>query len=176
MIMESLNNGRKKSVSDRSVEDPSAMSTVLRHALVGFELGEVEKTPVAVAERIKGYFEQCEIDGVLPTVIGLANYFCINKTTLWKWKHGEGCNKEIMGLVQIAHQVIEETMLNAANQGQVFAPMAMFYLKCSHNYNDQPKIEVESKQTVVNEITMKDVLELADTNKKDISYVEAEDE
>lgn len=151
---------------------PSQMSVTLNHATKGLMLGPVERKPEAIRQRMAEYFQNCEADGILPTTVGMANYFGIAKRTLEYWKSGSHCTKEITDVVRLGFQIVEEVWANSASQGQVFAPFAMFMLKCAHNYNDQPKPEEEPKETVISETSMEEVLQLAESNVKDATILE----
>lgn len=117
-------------------------------------------------ERIERFFKTCADSGVRPGYEGLSASLCVNRSTFWRWKRGEGCNAEWSEVCQRAASIIDIYLEQAVLQGKISPPSGIFLMKNWLGYKDLRSVEDMTPRIKSNSVLTADQLpSLSDLNK-----------
>lgn len=102
------------------------------------------KDPEDVRQRISDYFTACGHTGRFPSIQGLASYgFGISRQALNQWRlRKENAGSETARLIDIAADMIADTLTNQSLHNNANPVMSLFQLKNNHSFAD--RVEVQS--------------------------------
>ena len=120
----------------------TAVATIKNTARVKVDF----KDPEDVKQRITDYFTACAHTGRFPSIQGLASYgFGISRQALNQWRlRKENAYTESARLIDIASDMIADTLTNQSLHNNANAIMSLFQLKNNHSFAD--RVEVQSVQ------------------------------
>ena len=101
-------------------------------------------TDQEVGERIDQYFEYCANHGIRPGVESLALALHCDRTTIYKWRKGQGCSQERQRTINNAMQYIFSFLEMLGLTGQVNPATFIWMTKQWMNYKDSISIEENS--------------------------------
>ena len=94
-----------------------------------------------VEKRIEQYFELCRNTSIRPGVESLAAALHCDRSTIWRWEHGEGCTQRRSEAIRDAKSMISAFIEQASLQGALNPVTSIFLLKNWAGYRDQINIE-----------------------------------
>lgn len=92
--------------------------------------------PEQVANRIGEYFDFCEQNDRKPSMLGIANWIGVDRTTLTSWKRGEYRTTTHSPLIEKAVMVLEELWTDYMQNGLVNPVSGIFLGKVMFGYKD----------------------------------------
>ena len=109
----------------------------LRMARAAADLDPIDiSNPKQVAERIDMYFDFCQENDRKPSMLGIANWLGIDRTTLNSWKRGEYRTATHSPIVEKAVMVLEELWTDYMQNGLVNPVSGIFLGKVMFGYKD----------------------------------------
>ena len=112
------------------------------------ELGArgVPRDEAELSERIKAYFQWCEVSGNLPGIEALSLALGISRITFWRWCNGKTeQSPEWRRICENAKQYIVTALETAAARGEINPVYAIFLLK-NYGYSDREDFETKAGQ------------------------------
>ena len=91
--------------------------------------------------RIDAYFKFCEEFSMLPDIEGLALAVGVHRTTVFRWKNGQGCSQLWQNQVVMAYQLIDAAIAEAGNSGTISPVWAIWKQKNISGYRDTGSLE-----------------------------------
>lgn len=117
--------------------EPGDNARYLRMARVSMSLPPIDiSDPKQVEQRMNEYFDFCESNDRKPSMIGLANWIGIDKTTLSSWKRGEYRNETHSPLIIKAVEMLEELWMDYMQNGKINPASGIFIAKNLFQYKD----------------------------------------
>lgn len=92
--------------------------------------------PEQVSNRIGMYFDFCEQNDRKPSMLGIANWIGVDRTTLTSWKRGEYRTTTHSPLIEKAVMVLEELWTDYMQNGLVNPVSGIFLGKVMFGYKD----------------------------------------
>jgi hypothetical protein len=109
----------------------------LRMARAAVDLPPIDiADPEQVSNRIGMYFDFCEQNDRKPSMLGIANWLGIDRTTLASWKRGEYRGTTHSHLIEKAVMVLEELWTDYMQNGLVNPVSGIFLGKVMFGYKD----------------------------------------
>ena len=109
----------------------------LRMARAAVDLPPIDiSDPTQVANRIGEYFDFCEQNDRKPSMLGIANWLGVDRTTLTSWKRGEYRTTTHSPLIEKAVMVLEELWTDYMQNGLVNPVSGIFLGKVMFGYKD----------------------------------------
>ena len=116
---------------------PGDNARFLRNALIGYSLPPIDiSDPAQVEQRIKDYFLHCVEKDRKPSVVGMANWLGIDRTTLNSWDRGEYRGATHSHIVKKAMTILEELYVDYMMNGKVNPGSGCFIGKNHFGYRD----------------------------------------
>jgi hypothetical protein len=116
---------------------PGDNARFLRNALIGYSLPPIDiSDPTQVEQRIKDYFLHCVEKDRKPSVVGMANWLGIDRTTLNSWDRGEYRGATHSHIVKKAMTILEELYVDYMMNGKVNPGSGCFIGKNHFGYRD----------------------------------------
>lgn len=116
---------------------PGDNARFLRNALIGYSLPPIDiSDPAQVEQRIKDYFLHCVEKDRKPSVVGMANWLGIDRTTLNSWDRGEYRGATHSHIVKKAMTILEELYVDYMMNGKVNPGSGCFIGKNHFGYKD----------------------------------------
>ena len=116
---------------------PGDNARFLRNALIGYSLPPIDiSDPAQVEQRIKDYFLHCVEKDRKPSVVGMANWLGIDRTTLNSWDRGEYREATHSHIVKKAMTILEELYVDYMMNGKVNPGSGCFIGKNHFGYRD----------------------------------------
>ena len=109
----------------------------LRMARAAVDLPPIDiSDPTQVSNRIGEYFDFCEQNDRKPSMLGIANWLGVDRTTLTSWKRGEYRTTTHSPLIEKAVMVLEELWTDYMQNGLVNPVSGIFLGKVMFGYKD----------------------------------------
>lgn len=109
----------------------------LRMARAAVDLPPINiEDPAQVAQRIALYFDFCEQNDRKPSMLGIANWIGVDRTTLNSWKRGEYRGTTHSHLIEKAVMILEELWTDYMQNGLVNPVSGIFLGKVMFGYKD----------------------------------------
>ena len=122
-----------------AVDMTSAIETVSKRTRVKVNFSD----PEDVRQRINDYFTACGNTGRFPSIQGLAAYgFGISRQALNQWRlRKENAGTESARLIDIASDMIADTLTNQSLHNNANPVMSLFQLKNNHAFADRVELQ-----------------------------------
>ena len=102
--------------------------------------------PAQVQQRVSEYLDFCMENNQLPSIVHVANWIGIHRSTLNDWKNGTPQRKEHQKIIQGFYNVCEEILVSRMMDNKVSAPVGIFMLKNWFGYSERVDIGLGAKQ------------------------------
>lgn len=120
---------------------------MIRLTLHSEELPKIDTSdPAQVKERVSQYLDFCVENNLLPSIVHVANWIGIHRSTLNDWKNGTPQRREHQKIIQGFYNVCEEILVARMMENQVSAPVGIFMLKNWFGYSEKVDIGLEMNQ------------------------------
>lgn len=117
-----------------------------------------------VTERTMLYLQECVEKDIKPGTAGLCAWLGIPRQTWYAWCAGRNRVETHYNFCVRVMGVLDATLENYAQNGQINPVTAMWTQKNHFGYKDVSEVIVEPKKTVTNETTMTDVMALIEND------------
>lgn len=122
---------------------PGDMGRYLRHARNVAALEPIDISDIKqVIERLNWYFNECEINGLKPTVTGMCNALGIDRVTLYRWEKGTYRDGTHQAVVVKYKKMLEELWEMQMVEGKINPIVGIFLGKNHFGYADKQDIVV----------------------------------
>lgn len=137
----------RKPRSDLAVRaDASDMSRYIRQARNIVRLPTIDISDVnQVEDRLEWYFDQCEKEGLKPTMMGMCNALGVSRQTMYNWGRGEYRSGTHLNLIQKYHNMLEEIWEMEMVDGKINPIVGIFLGKNNFGYADKQEFELSPK-------------------------------
>jgi hypothetical protein len=156
--------GEVHKVSYKSKKEASkeqAKKNVLELNIKALTLPQIDPTKIEeVMERTMAYLQECVEKDIKPGTAGLCAWLGIPRQTWYTWCAGRARAETHYNFCVRVMGVLDATLENYAQNGQINPVTAMWTQKNHFGYKDVSEVVVEPKQSVTNETTMSDVMAL----------------
>lgn len=123
--------------------EPGDNARYLRYARVAFDLPPIDiADEKQVEQRIGQYFDFCAENDRKPSLVGVANWIGIDRTTLNSWKRGEYRTGTHSPLIQKVIGMLEEMWVDYMQNGKLNPASGIFLGKNFFGYKDVQDVVV----------------------------------
>lgn len=125
--------------------EPGDNTKYINHSLRLADFERVNlKSPEAVNERIRTYFQICAEDDMKPSVVGLALCLGIERGYLWELRTGaKGNVPEVADLLKKAVTILNNQMEDYMQNGKINPVSGIFLMKNHYGYTDKQEVVVK---------------------------------
>ena len=146
-------------LSKMGTATPEQMSAYIRHARDNANLPSIDISDVEqVKERIEWYLDHCEADGMKPTVTGLCNALGVDKSTVYRWEHGQlrpGTHQDVIVKYK---KLLEELWEMEMVEGKINPIVGIFLGKNHFGYQDKQDIILTPNNPLGEDVSTDDEL------------------
>lgn len=148
-----------KSKNEKKKE--AAKKNALELNIKALTLPQIDPTKIKeVMERTMAYLQECVEKDIKPGTAGLCAWLGIPRNTWYTWCAGRARAETHYNFCVRVMGVLDATLENYAQNGQINPVTAMWTQKNHFGYKDVSEVVVEPKKSVTNETTMSDVMAL----------------
>lgn len=149
----------RKPRSDLAVcTDASEMSQYIRQARSIVKLPAIDISDAKqVEDRLEWYFDQCEKEGVKPTMMGMCNALGVSRQTMYNWGHGEYRSGTHLRMIQKYHNMLEEIWEMEMVNGKINPIVGIFLGKNNFGYADKQEFELSPKDPLGEQRDIRDI-------------------
>lgn len=138
-----------------------AKKNALELNIKALTLPQIDPTKIEeVMERTMAYLQECVEKDIKPGTAGLCAWLGIPRQTWYTWCAGRARAETHYNFCVRVMGVLDATLENYAQNGQINPVTAMWTQKNHFGYKDVSEVVVEPKKTVTTETTMNDVMAL----------------
>ena len=138
-VVKRKSNGKNSPViGDNGLQtEPGDNSRYLRMALVSYDLPPIDISDERqVTQRIMDYFNFCANNDAKPSMIGMANWLGIDRSTLNSWKRGEYRTSTHSPVIEKAVGILEQLWSDYMQNGKINPVSGIFMGKVFFGYKD----------------------------------------
>lgn len=139
----------------------------LRHCLGSWDLEPVDiSDPEQVENRIYWYFNRCADDDIKPSVSGICSALGIDRDTFYNWGIGRFRKDTHQDLVVKTKKLLEHLWETYMLENKINATVGIFLGKNHYGYRDVKDVTVEPRRTMVEDVDMREVIEIYSEQEK----------
>lgn len=101
--------------------------------------------PEQVRERVGEYLDFCQKNNILPSIVHVANWIGVHRSTVNDWKNGTPQRREHQKIIQQFYGICEEVLVSRMMDNKISAPVAIFMLKNWFGWSDRIDVGLEAK-------------------------------
>lgn len=157
----------KKTVNKRGTAEQGENRAALDFSLEGMLLEPIDVADVQqVVDRCSLYFRRCSEEGLRPGVAAMCVWLGIPRQRWQGWCSGAEYRGSHYAVCNKINGIFEAQMEAYVQTGKINPVSGIFLMKNNYGYTDETPTPKDGKESAVEEVSMKEILQLAAGKKK----------
>ena len=109
--------------------------------------------PEQVRQRITEYLDFCQNNDMLPSIVQVADWIGVHRSTVNDWKNGTPQRREHQKIIQQFYGICEEILVERLMDNKISAPVGIFMLTNWFGYSKKVNLRLGAKQDPLSGLT-----------------------